>query len=705
MGGGVTGGNGPVRQRFKRFMLGEPERVALPPDAQLEVFKHDRVGVCCSGGGVRSAAFNLGALQVLQDEGELDDAAYLSAVSGGAYIAAARSIVQTQTEDQTLFATVKPYAAGSPEAKWLRNNSSYIAPGTVGKLRLLLTLLTGMGVNVALSGLFLYLVARPLGWAYGRWLIPDVPWQGANPIRTIPGELWAVALIPAAVGAVFALLGLLFRPKASVQTFLTAWAGRLATLAAIPFVLLVVLPYLTLLLRNGLPDFDGYLNVLFPAGVGETGAAVKTPGIPGVVWPAIGSLAVAAGRLLWARKRAFVALTFASIVGPLTIAFAFVWFINGGIAHRQSDVTMWASLLAVFVIVYLFSDLTNWSGHPFYKRRLADAYVVRRLSNDDVEPVPYSTLLQLSSSQPARKPTLVVCAAANVSNRGLTPPGRYATTFTFEAVRVGGALGDYVETAKLENVLGRRKRDMTLLAAVAMSGAAASPSMGKLSIPQLRFLLGILNIRLGVWVPNPRWADRWTATRPDGLRRYERPRLHYLVKELFGLNDVNDKFLYVTDGGHFENLGLVELLRRGCTKIYCFDASGEQDDTFFTLGQAVAIARADLNVEIDIDPSPICEDDPDDCKPEDRLNSTDHVEGTFTYAKPDGSTGHGTLVYARTAVTKHAPYEVRAYRSRDSKFPHHPTLDQLFNDEKFESYWSLGRDTAKNAIKTMRGEP
>ena len=53
-----------------------------------------------------------------------------------------------------------------------------------------------------------------------------------------------------------------------------------------------------------------------------------------------------------------------------------------------------------------------------------------------------------------------------------------------------------------------------------------------------------------------------------------RPRPEYLWKELFGRNRIDDKFLYVTDGGHYENLGLVELPRRGCGTIYCFDACG-----------------------------------------------------------------------------------------------------------------------------------
>ena len=52
---------------------------------------------------------------------------------------------------------------------------------------------------------------------------------------------------------------------------------------------------------------------------------------------------------------------------------------------------------------------------------------------------------------------------------------------------------------------------------------------------------------------------------------------------------------------HYENLGLVELLRRGCTEIYCLDASGLSADgaEFESLGEAITLARSELGVEIE----------------------------------------------------------------------------------------------------------
>ena len=245
-----------------------------------------------------------------------------------------------------------------------------------------------------------------------------------------------------------------------------------------------------------------------------------------------------------------------------------------------------------------------------------------------------------------------------------------------------------------------RRHDFTLPAAVAMSGAALSPSMGKLTRWPLRFVMGLANVRLGVWVPNPRNVASSSMRRGQneiarGLRgstTYPRPGARYLARELLGLNHLRRKYIYVTDGGHYENLGLVEVLRRGCTNVFCFDASG--GESFANLGDAVALARSELQVEIEIDPSPLLP------KGERKLADTDSVAGTITY--PDGTCG--TLIYSRTVMTAAAPWDVHAYHEADGKFPHNPTADQLYTDQKFKAYRALGMTAAANAERLLRSK-
>jgi hypothetical protein len=271
------------------------------------------------------------------------------------------------------------------------------------------------------------------------------------------------------------------------------------------------------------------------------------------------------------------------------------------------------------------------------------------------------------------------------------------TSFTFSPVEVGGPLVGGVSTRDYEDALGyNRRRDITLPAVVAMSGAALSPSMGKLTRKPLTFLMALANVRLGVWIPNPRRLNEWKqrslfgGEKPGRHRDIrKRPRPSYLFRELLGRNRIDGKFLYVSDGGHYENLGLVELLRRGCLRIYCFDASG--GTSFGALGDAIALARTELKVEIDIDPRRLVPD------AKRHLAKHDCVEGTITY--PDGS--RGTLIYARTVVTARVPWDVHAYHEGDPTFPHTSTANQLYTDQKFEAYRALGVCAGGNAVAAM----
>lgn len=140
------------------------------------------VGIACSGGGIRSAAFNLGALQGLQSRDRLRTADYLAAVSGGAYIAGAFSLVQqaSATDQPPDFTREPPYALGSPEERHLRANSSYLAQGWRGRARLVCYLVFGSLLTLLVVATIVALVALPsaaLGVAFDSGLHPgsDVP--------------------------------------------------------------------------------------------------------------------------------------------------------------------------------------------------------------------------------------------------------------------------------------------------------------------------------------------------------------------------------------------------------------------------------------------------------------------------------------------------------------------------------------------------
>jgi hypothetical protein len=383
---------------------------------------------------------------------------------------------------------------------------------------------------------------------------------------------------------------------------------------------------------------------------------------------------------------------------------------------------------AVVLVVMRYLDDVMPVPHLYYRERLATAFVGRRRLSADRESVryeqpPWSIPIQLSrlsrGPKPATLPNLVICAAANLS--GDVPLGRAATGFTFEKDVCGSPLTGYVSTAFLEELAVGDT--LTMPALMAISGAAVAPSMGKMTRPSLRFVMALFNLRLGVWLPNPfsirpRMSAREArllrevrqaqeapselapATEPPKSeddrkrqsdrynRRKWRPGSLHVFREAFGMNSLNRRFIYTSDGGHFDNLGLVELLRRGCGLIVCLDAAGDDLHHFNTLSEAIALARAELGVEVRIDVDRLRPDEDSGYSP------TDHVVGRVTY--PDGT--KGTLIFCKAAMPIHASQDIKAYREVEPQFPTHPTTDQFFDERAFESYRVLGALAARGAI-------
>ncbi|MDH5224570.1 MAG: patatin-like phospholipase family protein [Actinomycetota bacterium] len=743
--------------------LGDPPEIGSIPSWRERdwVPTPGRVGICCSGGGIRSASFNLGALQALTEHSVVRRARYISAVSGGSYIASALVAIQRETARGGRGSFYEQgrgaFEPGTPEVAYLRRNTSYIAPSGMSKLLLVIRLLGGLAINVVFGLLALFIVTRPLGWMLRIPTVHGEFFCGPDNVRTVALEcgeigrlhvtaaLWLAVLWPVTLGAVIGLAAIgrrwtsLFRFRVTIGV-----AAVLAMLSIVMFTTLILLPWVGI-------NVPKAVRALF-----EWLPRLKSPGeaTPNYVWLAnllgVGALGAAVARIV-TRRSAKIAMAVAAVLFPLTL------IVTGGlmvVAAARSGVrgplvlngqdlwpqwVWWLLAMALFAIVYAWGDQTAWSMHPFYKRRLSVAFAVRRTASG-VDQVPYDVLQALSrydshagctqpehacdDSRPHRctdlgcphecraMPEIVICAAANVTELGGAPTGRAALPFTFGPREIGGREVGWIQTRDMEASLVRqRARDITLPASVAISGAAVSPAMGKMSRPAVRALLTLTNARLGVWLPNPRYVsqlravdDELPGTEP--LRFRDRARANYLAKEAFGMHRKGDRFLYVTDGGHVENLGLVELLRRGCTEIYCFDASGDQVDTFFTLGEAVAIARSELGVEIRLDPTALratADEQPVRGQP---WSTTDVEVGSFEYP-PDANMRRmpGRIIYTKAVVTPDATWDVKAYGEKDETFPTLGTANQLFTEERFDAYRELGFDAGDHAFRRAAGEP
>jgi hypothetical protein len=771
------------RDRVNWWLLGRHQEPAPSFDGPLEDPRPERTGICCSGGGIRSASFNLGALQALQQEERLQEADYLAAVSGGSYIAAAFSMV-AKTDDpdddsDPKLVTLKrpPFYEGSPEEQYLRNRASYLAPAGMGKVLLVWRIAAGLVINLVLIASVLALLAAALALYYRHahpGLVADIP--AASPSHRLA---WAATIILLA-GGLLGVSAALLRPRfEALRQAFEMWSVYLVVFGALVFSVEVVIPELIEQLQGAgdksapQPALSGRPGAVLGGGIGATVASILVTVLLQLrtrftdPTRAVSEVRGAAGfvRKLGPRIRAILISLVATLAGPLLVVAILVAATIFQVDPPR-DYWLWlfpVSAAAIFVVLYYGAgDLTSWSLHPYYRRRLCTAFALKRVPGQGrpggiaVERkqgklVPLSkTHISPRDDEDWKWPALIVCAAANISDPGATPPGRGVTSFTFSPWAMGGPLVGGIGTKDFEDKLpDGRQRDLTLPAAVAMSGAAVSPSMGKLSRPSLRFLMGLANVRLGVWVPNPRRLDSFANTRTmyrkevvqgklatcraavtrvaamdeedrteararaTSKRLRPRPRPRYLLKELLGWNSVNDKYLYVTDGGHYENLGLVELLRRGCMNIYCFDASGGA--SMKNLGDAIALARSELGVEITFDRKDL---ESLREKGDDQFADCACAVGRIRYTRPavngkpelgvepelkeqPGLSQDGYLVYAPTVITADTPWDVHAFRETDAAFPHHSTVDQLFTDQKFEAYRVLGRHAAFRAMETM----
>jgi hypothetical protein len=286
---------------------------------------------------------------------------------------------------------------------------------------------------------------------------------------------------------------------------------------------------------------------------------------------------------------------------------------------------------------------------------------------------------EIDDSQPP-KPLHVVNVALNlVGGRRLAWQQRKAESFTFSALHCGSARLGY-RAADAYGRGGPNHRAVSLGTAVAISGAAASPNMGYHSSPAITFLMTFFNARLGWWLGNPG---------PAGARTFDQahPTLGIgpLLSEALGLTDDRNPYVYLSDGGHFENLGLYEMVLRRCRHIVVVDAGQDRECRFEDLGNAIRKIRIDLGIQIELKHLPIYAEVPKEQK------GRYCAVGTIHYADVDGPGARpGRLLYLKPAVYGDEPRDILHYKARNQTFPHESTGDQWFSESQFESYRMLG---------------
>ena len=257
-----------------------------------------------------------------------------------------------------------------------------------------------------------------------------------------------------------------------------------------------------------------------------------------------------------------------------------------------------------------------------------------------------------------------------------------------------------------------QKDPLTLATAVAISGAAANPNTGAEGSsptrkPLLSLLMALLNVRLGYWVPHPN-PDK---SRSQKVGNHFRAAYHELSPR--GYKE-HQKLLQISDGGHFENLGVYELVRRKVKLIICCDGSADPAFSFSDLQVLVRRIDTDFGAKIKFDKNNYLERiiprDPDPQKVIDRDPNTDaypvgikfaergYIKGKIIY--PDGT--KGTLILLKTTMIKGLGIRLKGYKGANPDFPDQSITDQFFDEEQFEAYRELGYEIARRMINDPR---
>lgn len=701
---------------------GKPDKYQ-PPSLEWPstTYQAPAFGVCLSGGGIRSAAFSLGALSAMEETpvdtkkqsytaGLLGQADLLASVSGGGYAASAWRI-----------AAGPGPCADNPEDD---NNPGRNAEATVDRPQPIIgdpnRESLGRRKRLELKSeqdrptdeLFERLLTRRKYFSSGRgglpvtaaWVVAQLLWHLGLVLTTIGLIAWPAGrlvrspiivfgnktveygrlatpglLVLSVLGAV--LLVRSFTTPGQLRTWTNYAVTALAVIGGGLLVLLVAIPWLVLEL---MPD----LGAILPGGSGATStvATILTGGVVATVW-----------RMIQAPLK-----TYAAYLGGALLLVGLILF--GGLIslHASQDDRLfsgsWSTwLLSVGGYVALMSVLNPdlWSLHPIYRRRLASTFANKRTKEGWAGLTTKQEHRPLSDYKDAPGPKQVICAVAARKDRSNT--GVPVVSMTFEPDMVTVHLGPKsksvaIETKRYEGLTDGRARDRWLhsvIGVASMSAAAIAPSLGRMSMGSTNALIAALNLRLGVWMPNPLYM----RGRRAGTQMYS------MFKEILGIYDLSDPNLYVTDGGHWENLALVELIRRRTKVIIAVDASADEPYTFSCLHEAVELALLECRADIVFRPGELDAMQPDGTS---RPVKNWAIADINYLNEANEVTGTGRLLFVKAQASQAMPLDILRYSKEDPDFPNYSTANQFLSEAEFLNLAILGRQSMIKALEDQK---
>lgn len=716
-----------------------------------------RAGIALSGGGIRSASFCLGALQALAYSRWLPEFDYLSTVSGGGYIGTSLSYLLRFSQanpntprfdvsrDRFPYLSYPMVGTGRPEEseyaeqkgsllRRLRQNAKYLTPGNG------ITLLSLIGVVLRNSvasvfvhvGLLVLILMFLIGY---KFFAPN------DQMAHIAWYDNRMLLISIASFGVYAILSVLYVPltgffdvmigaRGSTAAYWTRrryeQATHWALLFGITALVVALLPWVYGLIQDQYALYvssgSSVLGILSSVWAYLQTSTTKKPKIPiGVV------VAVASALLLF---------------GVLLLAFYFALLLH----HQSGGWWKWVILLVVLLIALGWIPNVNYlSVHRFYRDRLMETFMPDKvaMANPDRRSGPTWTGNSMMMGELCRAPEpdgsgkdktdrgpyhIINANAVLVASPNPRYRGRGGDNFIFSPLYTGSHATGWMPTDP------NPKSGITLATAMAVSGAAVNPNTGCggegiTRQPVLSVLMSLLNIRLGYWLKNPkRTKDEAARGATETQKRLKgfwssvlsvtiKPNMIYPgILESFGRYNLREDkpCVLLSDGGHFENLGLYELIRRRLKLIIVCDGAADPTYGFADLANCMEKVRADFGAIVHIKSS-----DLDDLVPHRRdkhpkddatmpVAERGYLDKTITYAPlAAGSRSQGAdvgrLIYLSTTFFKGLSADLYGYRQAHPKFPNEPTSDQFFDEKQFESYRELGYRIAWDMMGDLGG--
>jgi len=617
----------------------------------------DEVGLSFSGGGIRSAVFNLGVIEALESRGMMARIDYLSSVSGGGYIAGAYSWLRSQLPIAQGDSFGTPLADGGGSARdWFRRHVQYLIAERGFSMW---TLLASIGAAVFLN---LLVVAAPLILVTDMMTLEfiGVPWPALSAQLPMPSQHEGYLLLLASGLLCFALwpLAALHFARVATHSGITSPArvdrariflGMMPMFGTL-FVLIGCVP----VVANW---FDFWLGREMPAFLHGCGAPLTS----------IAAVASGAGAFWRGQLRRTLGGERLAMIGLGLLVyglFVFAYSIAERIDTLHSPIFL--GLLALSLLLGVFCDLNAISIHGYYRDRLRQALMpvtaaaptadANTFRNDDISPR-------------SGTPLHLVCATLNTrSSPDERRRSREGDCFSFSPLHYGSSATGWADAQ------GNTDSDARLATTVAIAGAAVDPDSPMTSNRPLSILMAMFNLRLGYWGLNPNPAARRGLPLPAWWRR--------ITREITGINlDERWRDIHLSDGGQFENLGLYELVRRRLPFLIAIDCGSDPQTSYADLGNAIERVRVDFDAQVQLAFRP---DEP--ARPW-RLGHVQYADGT-----------RGRLLYFKPCLHGAVSVDVLAYQRHSPSFPNESTGNQFYSEAQFEAYRWLARESVRAAL-------